>query len=247
MNYNITSLLQKLQLRSSVHATDSATAAGIIECLQPLLDRSYRLSIGDILNAIGNSRNINKNQTVISWRVYITMVTQCDWSWYLDLGLLLITCYNKSTRRTAYQYDSAHCIQQRRNITHTEWLCIVGRNYNKNQNFCGGESISREIGSTQTPNLVKSGQRKNHISWNRVKANTRSREIRSTQKRNLVKSGQHHEIRSTQKPYLVKSGQHKNKISCNRVNTKTKSSEIGSSRDFLFIIQYVSAYVNLDL
>ena len=159
------------------------------------------------------------------------MVTQCDWSWYLDVGSSLITCYNKSTRTVVYQYDSAHCIQQRRHITHTDWLCIVGRDYNKNQNFCGDESIFREIGST---------------SRNRVNTKTKSHEIGSAQKRNLMKSGrarvylvnsgQHREIGSTQKRNLMKYGQH-----------KTKSHEIMSIRDFRFIIQYVNAYVNLDL
>ena len=169
---------------------------------------------------------ILKNQTVISLHVYITIVTQCDWSWYLDVGSSLITCYNKSTRTAVYQYDSAHCIQQRRHITYTDWLCIVGRNYNKNQNFCGDESISREIGPTQKRNLVKSGQHKTEISWNRVKTKTKSREIESTQKRNLVKSGQHREIGSTHKRGLVKSGQHINEIFRNL-----------SLRDFRFIIQ----------
>ena len=94
------------------------------------------------------------------------MVTQCDWSWYFDVGSSLITCYNKSKRAAVYHYDSAHCIEQRRHITHTDWLCIVGRDYNKNQNFCGDESISREIGSTQK-----------RISWNRVNTKTKSGEI----------------------------------------------------------------------
>ena len=51
-----------------------------------------------------------------------------------------------------------------------------------------------------------------------------------------MKSIQHREIGSTQTRNLMKSGQH-----------KTKSHEIMSIRDFRFIIQYVNAYVNLDL
>ena len=144
------------------------------------------------------------------------MVTQCDWSWYLDVGLSLITFYNKSTKTAVYQYDSAPCIQQRRHITHTDWLCIVGRDYNKNQNFYGDESISREIGSTHKPNLVKLGQR-----------NNQSREIGSTQKRGLVKYK--NEI-SWNQVNIVKLGQLKNHISWNRVNTKTKSMDIGSTQ-----------------
>ena len=167
--------------------------------------RSYRLAICDIMNAIDNSRIIKQKQTVISWRVCITMVTLCDWSGYLDVGSSLITCYNKSTRIVVYQYDAAHCIQQRRHIAHTDWLCIVGRYYNKNQNFCGDESRSHEIMST---------------SRNRVNTKTKSREIGSTQTRNLVKSGQHREIESTQKRGLVQSGQHKNEFSWNHVNTR---------------------------
>ena len=152
------------------------------------------------------------------------MVTQCDWRWYLDVGLSLITCYNKSTRTAVYQYDSAHCIQQRIHITHTYWLCIVGRYYNKNQNFCGDESISREIRSTQ-----------NQISWKRVNTKTKSREIGSTQKRNLVQSGQHKNEISWNRVNIVKSGPRKNHISWNMVNTKTKSNEIGSTQKRNFV------------
>ena len=95
-----------------------------------------------------------------------------------------------------------------------------GEDYNKNQNSCGDESISREIGS----NIVKWDQHKNEISLNRVNTKAKSHEIRSSREYitwnqvNLVKSGQHNE-----------------------------SHEIMSMRDFRFIIQYVNAYVNVDL
>ena len=74
----------------------------------------------------------------------------------------------------------------------TQTGCVLWlRDYNKNQNFCGDESICRKIGSTQKRDLVKSGKHKNEFSWNRVNTKTKSREIGSTQKRNLMKSGQY--------------------------------------------------------
>ena len=145
------------------------------------------------------------------------MVTQCDWSWYLDVGSSLITCYNKSTWTAEYQYDSAHCIQQRRHITHTDWLCIVGEIITKTKIsvvtrvYLVKSGQHRETGSTQQRNLVKSGQHKNEISWNRVN--------------------------------IVKSGQHKNEVSWNRIKTKTKSREIWSMWDVTFIMKYVNAYL----
>ena len=158
---------------------------------------------------------ILKIQTVISWRVYIIMVTQFDWSWYLDVGSSLITCCNKSTRRTVYQYDSATVFSSA-DIWHTQTGCVLwGEIITKikisvvTRVYLVKSGQHREIGSTQKRNLMKSGENKNEISWNRVITRIYQ-----------VKSGQHREIESTQKRNLMKSGQHKNEISWNHVNTR---------------------------
>ena len=173
------------------------------------------------------------------------MVTQCDWSWYLAVRVItnhLLQQINKDSRVPVW----LHPLYSAAQTYNTHRLAVLwGEIITKNQNFCGDESISREIGSTSWNriNIVKSGQHKNEISWNRVNTKTKSREIGSTQKRNLVKSGQHKNEISWNRVNIVKSSQHKNEISWNGVNTKTKSRKIGATRDFRFIMKYANTYL----
>ena len=142
------------------------------------------------------------------------MVTQCDWSWYWDVGSSLITCYNKSTRTVVYQYHSAHCIQQRRHITHTDWLCIMGEIITKfkisvvTRVYLVKSDQHREIGSTQKRNLMTSGQHRNEISWNRVNTKTKYREIWSTLYNRVNTKTRSREIWWKQKRNLMKSCQY---------------------------------------
>ena len=108
-----------------------------------------------------------------------TVFTQSLWLNVIKAGTSmlgsLITCYNKRTRTAVYQYDSAHCIKNSAYFQCTSPITakIAAQTYNAhrlaaycgfkiiktNPNFCGDESISREVMLSRERNLAKSCHR----------------------------------------------------------------------------------------